>query len=377
MKNEKNVRFNFLKKLFQAEVRPYLKKFVVQRLNQPLLIELDPTNRCNYLCPECISSKVKGNTEISPVRLEKLIKEFSLAGVKGIIFIGGGEPLLHSSMPKPLKQAHDLKMAVGLTTNGSLINRYIDSIAEYVSWTRVSMDAATNKMYETLRPSGFPNSFTRVINNMESLAKIKKGALGYCFLIIQRQNGKEIITNASEIYEAARIAKDIGCDYFEFKPMVNLHHYLLPFSKEMRKLVGEQYQKCKELESDSFEVVAPRSIEHLSKYDNPIQPKDYETCATMELRTLVTPTGIYPCPYMRGRKDKKMGSIDDGPFNKFWESRERKQAMRLINPKKDCGFYCIRHGSNVVLNTLRDLENQGIPILDYIKESEGIDDNFF
>lgn len=133
MKHEKNVRFNFLKKLFQIEVRPYLRKFVTQQLNQPLLIELDPTNRCNYLCPECISSKVKGNIEISPKRLEKLIREFSLAGVKGIIFIGGGEPLLHSDMPKPLKQAHELKMDVGLTTNGSLISRYVDTIAECVS----------------------------------------------------------------------------------------------------------------------------------------------------------------------------------------------------------------------------------------------------
>ena len=105
MKHEKNVRFNFLKKLFQVEVRSYLKKFVAGQLDQPLLIELDPTNRCNYLCPECISVKVKGNLEISPKRLERLIKEFSLAGVKGIIFIGGGEPLLHSSMPKPLRQA--------------------------------------------------------------------------------------------------------------------------------------------------------------------------------------------------------------------------------------------------------------------------------
>lgn len=377
MKHEKNVRFNFLKKLFQVEVRSYLKKFVAGQLDQPLLIELDPTNRCNYLCPECISVKVKGNLEISPKRLERLIKEFSLAGVKGIIFIGGGEPLLHSSMPKPLRQAYDLKMDVGLTTNGSLINRYINTIAECVSLNRVSVDAASSKMYEVLRPSGLPNPFMRVINNMENLAKIKKGALGYCFLIIQRKNNKEVITNACEIYRAAKIAKDIGCDYFEFKPMVNLHHYLLPFSTEMRRLIKEQYQKCKELENDSFEIVAPRSIEHLSKYDNPIQPKDYETCAVMEFRTLVTPTGIYPCPYMRGRQDKKMGSIDDEPFNKFWESKKRKQAMSLINPKKDCGFYCIRHWSNVVLNTLKDLEDQGVPFLDYIKEVEGIDDKFF
>jgi len=216
-----------------------------------------------------------------------------------------------------------------------------------------------------------------VINNMKNLAKVKKGALGYCFLIIQRQNNGENLTNAHEIYEAAKIAKEIGCDYFEFKPMVSLQHYLLPFSKELRQIVSEQYQKCKSLEDSNFEVVAPKSIEYLDKEDNPIQPKEYVKCPIMEFRSLITQTGIYPCPYMRGRKDKKMGSIDNIEFNKFWISDERKKAMSLINPNQDCGFYCIRHLPNIVLNNLKDLENQGVPILDYIKVVKGIDDVFF
>ncbi|MFA6007194.1 MAG: radical SAM protein [Candidatus Shapirobacteria bacterium] len=374
---KENQRFNYLDKLFQPSFRPLLRGYVENRLNSPQIVELDPTTRCNYGCPECISARVKGNVEILPTRLEQLINEFSTMGVRGIIFIGGGEPLMHSDMPNPIRQAYDLGIDVGLTTNGSLISKYLDTIANCVAWTRVSVDAGTSETYEKFRPSSIVNSFEKVIQNMEQLAKVKKGALGYCFLVIQRSGGDKTVTNASEIYQSAKIAKDIGCNYFEFKPMVNLKHYLLPFSAEMKEIIMEQFNLCKELESEKFAIVAPKSIGFLEENDNPVQPKKYEECAIMEFRTLITPTGIYPCPYMRGRTDKKMGSINDMPFDQFWNSSDRKNAMGLVNPKNDCGFYCIRHLPNVVLNHIKEMESEGVPILDYIREVDDIDDIFF
>ncbi|MCL5746790.1 MAG: SPASM domain-containing protein, partial [Patescibacteria group bacterium] len=185
------------------------------------------------------------------------------------------------------------------------------------------------------------------------------------------------LTNAGEIAEAARLAKEIGCNYFEFKPMVDLKHYLIPFSQEMSQIVAEQYETAKQLEDDNFAVVAPKSMEFLQEHPNPVQPKDYERCAVMEFRTLVTPTGIYPCPYMRGREDKRMGSVDDEPFDSFWNSSKRIETMSKINPSRDCGFYCIRHLPNVTLNHIRSMEEQGVRILDSIKETPDLEDPFF
>ncbi len=370
-------RFNYLDKLFQSNYRQNLRNYVDGSLTSPLVIELDPTTRCNYECPECISANVKGQYEIPPTRLNQLINECSRMGVKGIIFIGGGEPLMHSDMPNPIIQAHNQGIDVGLTTNGSLLSRYLEPVAQHVAWTRVSIDAGTSSTYEKFRPSGLTHSFDRVIQNMSNLAKIKQGALGYCFLIIQRQDGNENITNAREIFKAAKLAKEIGCNYFEFKPMVDSKHYLIPFSRDMKNIVSEQFSLCQELQDDNFAIVSPKSIEYLQEHDDPVQPKEYDQCAVMELRTLITPTGIYPCPYMRGRTDKKIGSIDDMPFDRFWGSFERKNTMHIINPQKDCGFYCIRHLPNVVLNHIKKMESEGVPILNYIKEIDGIDDAFF
>jgi CDGSH-type Zn-finger protein len=211
---------------------------------------------------------------------------------------------------------------------------------------------------------------------MEALAKIKRGALGYSFLIMWRGKGETFETNATEIYQAARIAKEVGCDYFEYKPFVDSSHYLVPFDGDMRARIRDVHEACLELKDDNFDVVAPRSIQHLFELENPIQPKAYTKCPAMELRTLVTPTGVYPCPYMRGREDKKIGSISDGPFHEMWNSAKWIEGRRQTDPSKDCGFYCIRHRTNVVMDTLESLDRQGIPMLDHIVARD-IPDPFF
>jgi hypothetical protein len=201
---------------------------------------------------------------------------------------------------------------------------------------------------------------------MERLSKIKRGALGYSFLIMWRRANGLFETNATEIYQAAKIAKDIGCDYFEYKPFVDPSHYLVPFDESMRARVREMHQACLSLRDDHFDVVAPRSIQHLFELENPIQPKTYTKCPAMELRTLVTPTGVYPCPYMRGREDKKIGHVNDGPFHQMWGSAKWIEGRRKTDPSRDCDFYCIRHRTNLVMEALEALNNESIPIMDHI-----------
>jgi MoaA/NifB/PqqE/SkfB family radical SAM enzyme len=356
-------RFDYLAKLFRLENRQALQDFVHDRLTGPLIVEFDPTTACNLSCPECISGDLLNRGAIPEDRVRSLIDEFARGGVQGIIFIGGGEPLAHKAMPRPLKWAKDAGLAVGLTTNGTLIERCIDTIANHVDWTRVSVDAGTPGTFQDFRPSRIPDAFNLILRGIERLAKVKRGALGMSFLIIQRRRGATTTTNAHEIYQAAKRAKGVGCDYFEIRPMVNETHSLVPFDKELGSIVASQYAECLGLEDERFEIAASRSIRHLAEHTDPLQPKTYTRCPAMELRTLVTPSGIYPCPYMRGREDKRLGHLDDGPFDKFWTSEARRMAARRTDPSRDCSFYCIRHHTNQTLVTVKDLESRGISAL--------------
>ena len=63
---------------------------------------------------------------------------------------------------------------IGITTNGSFIDRFIEPISEYSKWTRVSMDAATDGMFTIVRPTkGGKSKFQKIVDNMRMLAKTK------------------------------------------------------------------------------------------------------------------------------------------------------------------------------------------------------------
>jgi MoaA/NifB/PqqE/SkfB family radical SAM enzyme len=356
---------DFAAKLMQPSLLGRVTEYVHTRATTgPLVVELDPTTECNFVCPECISISLLNKGQIEAARTITLIDELHRAGVKGVIFIGGGEPLAQKGMPAPILRCSKLGIKVGLTTNGFLIKRYIEAISECVSWTRVSVDAACQETFSTFRPSNIPSSFSKITANIELLAKSKNGLLGYSFLLIERDNPRDdgIVTNVHEVYEAARLAKELGCDYFEFKPMVDKYHNLIPLSPNARESLAAQMGKIQSLNKDGFRVIAPGSISHLLNGRSIDQPKNYTTCPAMEMRTLITPKGIYPCPYKRGYEELKLGDIDTR-FDEYWISQKRHELAARVNPSKDCPFYCIRHRMNITLLSLVQAYENGVDML--------------
>lgn len=358
---------SFLEKLLQSSLRPQLEEYLKRRtLSGPLVVEFDPTTVCNFDCPECISIELLNNGAITLERAFELLTEFQGCGVKGIIFIGGGEPLVHSGIAGMLVHASNLGMSVGLTTNGSLIHRYKEVIAEYVNWTRISIDAATPETFAIFRPSSIKCSFFKVLSNAANLAKSKRGKMGYSFLMIERaRSDGTIVTNCHEILAAAMLAREIGFDYFEFKPMVDKFHHLTPFSDKAKRLMVGQLQGLQDLNSETFRIIYPKSVDHLLKSRLLDQPKDYTRCPSIELRTVVTPNGIYPCPYKRGCQKYALGKPST-KFDDLWPSEERRLRADRINPSLDCRFYCIRHEMNVFLNTLSQSLKEGVDLLKYM-----------
>lgn len=361
----------------------------------PFVVEFDPTTICNLACPDCISRDLLNQGFISRKRIHELTKEMVDAGVRAVVLIGGGEPLAHPEIGWVIEYFGKNNVHIGITTNGLLIDRYIDCIAEYANWVRVSVDAATSDTFNRIRtsPSGV-SMFGKVIENMTNLAKVKSGKLGYSFMIYSEgefdksdsagtNKGKEKsrfipsgldesgfikpdndrpFSNVSEIYQAALLAKEIGCDYYEIKPMYNIHHFAINQREELISRTKQEIEQALSLADDSFRVFQATKLHHTLNGEENIEPKDYTRCAVAQLRTLVTPSGTYVCPYFRGRDDKNLGDARKIPFLDMWHGELRAKVIDELDPSKDCKMHCIRHDSNLILEEM--IEGKEIEIID-------------
>ncbi len=340
---------NFENKLVSFNYKEWIEHFAEGDECYPQIIELDPTSKCMYSCDCCVNSDIINKTE--PIKREdllQLIDDFYQYGGKGIIFIGGGEPLMYPQIGDIFKYVYNKGIKIGITTNGFLIDKYLTEIADYSQWTRVSMDAATEEMYKKVRPCKDNTAYKRVLENCRKLVEIKKGVLGFSFLIID----SESYSNVHEIYSAAYLAKQIGFDYFEVKPMVDKNHFLFHYSDYVLNSIFEQLDRALQLNDSTFEVIYPDSLFQY-KRETLVQMKDYTECPVMKLRCVVTNHGIYPCPYKRGYQKYNMGSISNG-YKNFVNGEEYKKALKHLNPQVECQFYCIRNDINKMLNMLKN-----------------------
>ena len=321
----------------------------------PLVVELDTTEVCNLACPGCISEDLVSNhTSFSAERLLELGKEFYEIGVKAVILIGGGEPLAHPQAGKLIDYLGKHDIHVGITTNGYFIDRYMDEIAAYSNWTRVSMDAGTAATFDKLRPGKDGKSkFDHIISNMETLAKIKKGNLGYSYLIRTEADGFGITSNINEIYDAAKLARDIGCDYFEVKPSYSYtggqNHALVKHSKERMDEARAEIARLDSLESDSFRIVKAINLEDSLNCVDRKQEKSYHRCVVADLRTLICPSGVYVCPYWRGKEHFRIGNAHVQTLAEIWQSERRREVMEFADPSHVCDFHCLRNESNQMI----------------------------
>lgn len=280
----------------------------------PMVVEFDPTTACNLACPDCINRELLNQGFFSRERIKELTMEMVDAGVKAVVLIGGGEPLIHPEIDWVIDYLGKNNVKIGITTNGLLIDKHIDCISRYASWVRVSVDAATSETFKRIRPDISGKSmFGKLTENMKMFAKVKKGTLGYSFMIysegefdkpngVDSLKGNKAFSNVNEIYQAALLAKDLGCDYFEVKPMYNINHFVISQRKDLIARVNEEIEKALSLVDDNFRVLKATKLTKTLSGEDTIEKKDYKRCAVAQLRTLVTPSGVYVCPYFRGER---------------------------------------------------------------------------
>jgi MoaA/NifB/PqqE/SkfB family radical SAM enzyme len=299
----------------------------------PVTVDIDPSNRCNYDCKFCnaydmIESSGKDMPIDHMIKLADFLKEW---GVNSACIAGGGEPYMNKGMNGLLERMHENGLQNGVITNGSLLtDKDISVMAETCLWVGFSMDSSNKETYNNVKGIN-GDVFNKVIENIRKLVKAtadKKCTIGYKYLLMPENQG--------EIYDAIKLAKDIGVRDFHLRPVGwdNLTKtegkadYNYDFD-----LINKQIEEGQKLETAGFRVFG---IRH--KFNADFTRKvNFKRCwAIPILPTFGADGNVHTCFDMRGREDLILCRHipDVSEILNVWNTEYHRKMVREIDVNK-------------------------------------------
>ena len=336
--------FNSWKGLLYSEWYQAIKDWKDDKRKEPLSpieASLDPIHSCNLKCEHCnAASYLLKNLKQYRMEDEHLINLITFLGkwgVKGVCFGGGGEPTLHTKLNDAIEHTVKMGMKVALVTNGTLLtDKLIETCVKYCRWVGISVDSATSKTYIIGRKI---NLFDTTINNIKKLVGKQKELktncdIAYKFLIFEH--------NQHEIYEACKLAKEIGVKDFHVRPGDFSHQGMGKHKKRYNPydidLILKQFEKCHELEDENF-----RAFTVLHKFDDSFKPrKDFSQCyASPCCIQLCADGNVYLCPDQRHQEFYKLGTHypNSEEILNFWGG-DRHYNLVFKRGKDNCKTRC-------------------------------------
>lgn len=292
----------------------------------PILVTLDPINKCNLNCSYCNAAARlnSSSSEYTDYIIDNVGQFLSKWGTKAVCVAGGGEPLLHRRTSDLINNLVNNGLEVGVVTNGVFINKHEAALSK-CRWVGISVDAGSNTSFTNLKGRGAA-TFDQVINNIECLHLFSPQLeITYKFLAHP--------LNISDIYEAVRLAKKIGCRFFHMRPTGNSWDNLNQaniFTSLHIALASAHIEQARlDFEDENFSVFG---VVHKFSEDWGIR-HDFKKCYATAMTAVIQPNNtIGLCCDRRG--DPK---LDLGTFIKLediinlWGSAQHINLMRSIN----------------------------------------------
>ena len=316
-------------------------------------VQIDPTNRCNHNCPLCwyhikhdgLNDRFNRNDQLDKKWLLTLLDNLKDLGVKAVEYTGGGEPLLHPDIGEILRYTLKKGFELALVTNGTLYKEeYLDSLLQ-AKWVRVSMDAATPKTYAKTQGVA-ENEYYKAIKCIKAISERKSETILGISYVINPMNYKEI-------YQGAKLAKDLGVQNIRFSAAYTQKREKL--FDGIREEIVESCKKAKELEDDEFKVF-DLSEDHLINLAEDKQ--DIHYCGYTHFCGVIgADRGLYSCCTLKYASRGYLGQInEDADFGAVWWGKKRIEFLRNLDPSVYCKAPCWMTRKNRLIQYL--VENE-------------------
>jgi GTP 3',8-cyclase len=329
----------------------------------PAVVEISPVNVCNQKCRYCYSNgRVEAARRMNGDLLIDAMQQIKMAGVDAVCFQGTGEPLLHRNTPDAIAAAARHGLAVGLTTNGVLMNRRLQELIlphlHYLKLSALEMNPARYAFQHGCNKK----QHDMLIRNIADLVAFRRDRqLAFGLTSSFYITGE----NYAEAYQVVDFLKKLGIDYVyvseasfvSTSPQAGSFTSLNLGSDEIRKICDRLYS----LADKDFSV----GVALVSQDSMPFGPNHATWkpgyCQGIKFVTIVSSDGeVYPCYRLWGKKEFSYGSLYEQTFGEIWKSEKRRSIQDYISrtpPRSDecivCG--CIRH------NIIHDRLNQATP----------------
>ncbi len=302
---------------------PKVRQIVTGQIPVPEVVEIFPTNFCNFNCPHCRCKPYhRDDTASMDIDiLRRLFDELKFHGVRNLELSGGGEPLVHPKITDLFDCIIQNGFRVGLITNGYPLvesDSLKEKVAECCSWIRFSVDAFTDAGYQ--RVHGKKDIRYRELK--QTIAGLVRSAGGQFKIGIKTLVSK---LNASDAMLAIPQALETGVNYVQIKFLGFPTEWAL--SEEDATALSERIQMQVESLGDTSV-----QVELLPPYrGDPGSGK----CLMTFLHAVIDWDGeVYICAFFEHRKTQhSIGNIRNRGFMEVWEGAKHKQTFQTIDPR--------------------------------------------
>lgn len=291
----------------------------------PAQVDIDLTNVCNQDCYYCNSADFRAEKPVQKKYTEYIALLDKLASWRShspnsygtthtITYPGGGEPTVLVSYEKVIEHTLDLGFLTSLTTNGSNLDRLLDTIQveklQKMAWIGIDIDAGTEDLYEEIRRSLTAKSlFPKVTENARELIRAGVNVDFKCLI-------NPLNDNPQAMRDLFKYVKDIGGRGLYFRPVIvdNRAH---PITTETLAT----------LESLSQEFSLPYWAN-----TNKTIPRNYKKCHQMFHFPVFCADGkMYICCEGKGNPQFELTNWDTGDFRDTWLSERHWEIYNRTN----------------------------------------------
>ena len=290
----------------------------------PVTVEWDLSNRCVLGCQDChfAHTHVKGPWAVKPRTLPMAfsstgdtadvtvvvtaLREMAEAGVKAIVWSGGGEPTTHGRWQEIVAAAAGYGLEQGMYTCGGLLTEASARFeSEHLTWVVVSLDCKDAETYAAEK--GVPAArFDDACNGARWLSG-GKAAVGVSFLL----HGD----NWTHAQEMVLLARRLGATYTTFRPAIHAYPDLPSRCADYRGWITAALPA---LERISWAVDVEIDLNRFRQYLE-WNGHGYSDCKGVQLNATVTPDGrVWLCPQRRGIEGSCVGDLSRESFAAVW-----------------------------------------------------------